>query len=57
MGDDYEVTDGVITMDEALRNSSNPHEFSLRVKGIQATSDKTWESFEGAAKGSGTSDL
>ena len=51
------MTDGVITLEEALRNSSNPHEFSLRMKGIQATSDKTWESFESAAKGSGTSDL
>ncbi len=51
------MTDGVITIEEALRNSSNPHEFSLRMKGIQATSDKTWESFEGAAKGDGTSGL
>jgi twitching motility protein PilT len=51
------MTDGVITLEEALKNSSNPHEFSLRMKGIQATSDKTWESFESAAKGSGTSDL
>ncbi len=37
-----------ITIEEALKNSSNPHEFSLRMKGIQATSDKTWEDFEGA---------
>jgi twitching motility protein PilT len=51
------MTDGVISIEEALKNSSNPHEFSLRMKGIQATSDKTWESFEGAAKGSGKSDL
>jgi twitching motility protein PilT len=39
-------TDGKISMEEALKNSSNPHEFSLRLKGIQATSDKTWEQFE-----------
>jgi twitching motility protein PilT len=51
------MTDGVISVEEALKNSTNPHEFSLRMKGIQATSDKTWESFEGAAKGNGTSDL
>ncbi|UCF06208.1 MAG: type IV pilus twitching motility protein PilT [bacterium] len=41
-------TEGMISMEEALKNSSNPHEFSLRLKGIQATSDKTWESFESA---------
>jgi twitching motility protein PilT len=39
-------TEGKISMEEALKSSSNPHEFSLRLKGIQATSDKTWEQFE-----------
>jgi twitching motility protein PilT len=42
------LTDGMVTLEEALKNSSNPHEFNLRMKGIQATSDKTWEDFEGA---------
>jgi twitching motility protein PilT len=41
-------TGELITIEEALKNSSNPHEFNLRLKGIQATSDNTWESFEGA---------
>ncbi len=42
-----------ISMEEALKNSSNPHEFSLRLKGIQATSDKTWDNFEGAEASGG----
>jgi twitching motility protein PilT len=50
-------TDGMINMDEALKNSSNPHEFNLRLKGIQATSDKTWESFEGAESSEGSGDF
>ena len=35
-----------ITLDTALQASSNPHEFMLRVKGIQASSDNTWQRFE-----------
>jgi twitching motility protein PilT len=42
------LSEGQISMEEALKNSSNPHEFALRLKGNQATSDKTWDSFEGA---------
>jgi twitching motility protein PilT len=41
--------DGIITLDDALRASSKPHELTLRLKGIQATSDQSWKSFEGAA--------
>jgi hypothetical protein len=29
-----------------LRASSNPHELTLRLKGIEATSDQTWKGFE-----------
>ncbi|MBN1253776.1 MAG: type IV pilus twitching motility protein PilT [Deltaproteobacteria bacterium] len=36
----------LITYEEALRHSSNPDDFALRVKGILATSDMTWEEFE-----------
>ncbi len=43
-----------ISMEEALKNSTNPHEFSLRLKGIQASSDKTWDDFEGVETKSGT---
>jgi twitching motility protein PilT len=49
------LTNGSISMEEALKNSSNPHEFALRLKGIHATSDKTWDTFEGAETTGGTS--
>jgi twitching motility protein PilT len=41
---------GMVTLDDALRASTNPHELMMRLKGIHATSDKTWDSFEGAQK-------
>ena len=37
---------GMIYSEEALRHASNPSEFELRMKGIQAASDATWEIFE-----------
>ena len=37
---------GLITLDQALENCSNPNEFMLRVRGIQATSDRSWDAFE-----------
>ena len=40
------ISDDLITLEEAMKNSSNPHEFSLRLKGIQAASDTSWDSFE-----------
>jgi len=39
--------DGTITLDDALRASTKPHELTLRLKGIQATSDNSWTGFEG----------
>ncbi len=41
-----------ITLEAATRASSNPHEFQLRVKGIQASSDNTWDRFEDSAQNS-----
>ncbi len=41
----------LITIEEAVANASNPTEFELRLKGIQATSDATWDTFESAASG------
>jgi twitching motility protein PilT len=41
---------GRITLDEAMRASSNPHELSLRIKGIHSSSDTTWDRFEGAGQ-------
>jgi twitching motility protein PilT len=38
---------GLITYEEALRQSSNPDDFALRVKGVMSTGDSTsWEDFE-----------
>jgi twitching motility protein PilT len=37
---------GYITYDEALMTASNPDDFALKVKGIQSTSDLTWEDEE-----------
>jgi twitching motility protein PilT len=39
-------TEQRISMESALRFCSNPTEFELRVKGIHATSDESWKSFE-----------
>jgi twitching motility protein PilT len=42
---------GLITYEEALRQSSNPDDFALRVKGIMSGGDTSWDQFE---KGSDT---
>jgi twitching motility protein PilT len=39
-------TEGKISMENALRYASNPTEFELRIKGIHATSDESWQTFE-----------
>ena len=39
-----------ITLEAATKASSTPHEFMLRVKGIQASSDTSWDKFEGAGE-------
>ncbi|MDT8423236.1 MAG: type IV pilus twitching motility protein PilT [Desulfuromonadales bacterium] len=36
-----------ITFEEALRQSSNPDDFKLKVSGISSTSDQSWDAFEG----------
>jgi twitching motility protein PilT len=43
----------MITYEEALRQSTNPDDFALRVSGISATSDSTWDSFEGKPEQAG----
>jgi twitching motility protein PilT len=47
----------LITYEEAMRQSSNPDDFALRVKGISSTSDTSWDDFEkpsgGGAGGGG----
>ncbi len=41
------MNESLITYEEALKHCSNPDDFSLRVKGVMATSDLSWEDFEG----------
>jgi len=40
----YLFKSGFITYEEALRRATNPDDFALKVKGIQSTSDLTFES-------------
>ncbi len=50
----YLYTKKFITYEEALRQSSNPDDFALKVSGISSTSDTTWDHFaheEGNANG------
>jgi len=39
-------TANLISYDEALRQSSNPDDFALKVSGVSSTSDATWDGFE-----------
>jgi twitching motility protein PilT len=39
---------GLITLDEALKRSTNPNEFKLRIQGIQSTSDLAREEMDAA---------
>ncbi len=38
--------EGKVSLDVATKASSNPHEFLLRIKGIQGSSDNSWDRFE-----------
>jgi len=40
------LKEGFVTIDEALRQASNPDDFALRVRGVSSTSDLTWDDFE-----------
>lgn len=40
------LTRKLVTYKEALRQSSNPDDFALKLSGISSTSDGTWASFE-----------
>lgn len=37
---------GIISYEEALRQSSNPDDFALRFSGVSSTSDRSWDAFE-----------
>jgi twitching motility protein PilT len=38
----------LVSYEEALKHVSNPDDFALRFRGISATSDSTWDDFEGS---------
>ncbi len=40
----------LVTFEEALKHCTNPDDFALRVKGILATSDTSWDDFESLEK-------
>ena len=40
------MKEDLITYEEALKHASNPDDFALRVKGILATSDTSWDDFQ-----------
>jgi twitching motility protein PilT len=40
------MKENLITYEEALKHCTNPDDFALRVKGILATSDVSWDDFE-----------
>lgn len=42
------LREGHISEEEALRNCNNPNELSLKLKGISATSDRTWQAVDAA---------
>lgn len=42
----YLMKMNLITYEEALKHCTNPDDFALRVKGILATSDTSWDDFE-----------
>ena len=43
----------LITYEEALRQSSNPDDFALKVSGISSTSDASWDEFTTDQDGNG----
>jgi twitching motility protein PilT len=44
------VKSNLIAYEEAKRQATNPDDFALRFSGISATSDSTWDDFEGKDK-------
>jgi len=47
---------GFISYEEALRQSSNPADFELKVKGVVSTGDTNWEGFDKGADDEGEED-
>jgi len=40
--------DNLISLEEAMRQASNPDDFALRVRGVSSTSDLSWDDFDKA---------
>src|SRR5262249_21840558 len=47
------LRDGLISEEEALKNCNNPNELALKLKGIAATSDRTWQAVEESGESTG----
>jgi twitching motility protein PilT len=47
------LREGLITEEEALKNCNNPNELSLKLKGISASSDRTWQPVDAATSEAG----
>ena len=45
------LTAGLISYEEALRQSSNPSDFELKIKGVSSESDVKWKDFEEGEEG------
>ncbi len=41
---------GLISYDEALKQSSNPDDFLLKVQGVSSSSDTSWDDFDGSGE-------
>jgi twitching motility protein PilT len=48
------LREGLITEEEALKNANNPNELALKLKGIDASSDRTWQPVQEASSPAGT---
>jgi hypothetical protein len=51
------VKAGLVTYEEALNHVSNADDFALRFRGIESSSDGTWEHFEDGDGGPKQEDL
>lgn len=45
------LTEDLISYEEALRQSSNPHDFALRFSGISSSNNSNWDAFEQLQQG------
>jgi twitching motility protein PilT len=47
------LREGLVTEEEALKNANNPNELALKLKGIDASSDRTWQPVQGTVPPAG----